>query len=92
MSQRYPSLPMTQESIFWIPVTNRLPAFGTPVLICYEKQDDSQRDVTIGTYEKLNDEQELWEVDGGLMCFGKALYWAHLPEGPRRPASPSASR
>lgn len=70
------------ETIVWIDVEHILPDAGSEVLVCYERNDCDERDVTMAVYDDEADDDGPWTVDGGLMCFGHVLFWAEVPEGP----------
>lgn len=72
-----------RESIQWISISDQLPDAGSEVLVCFERNDNYERDTTIAEYDD-SDEESPWLVDGGLMCFGTVLYWAEKPMGPKR--------
>ena len=72
-----------KETIRWIDASEELPDAGSQVIVCYERNDCEERDVTIAEYDDSN-EDEPWTVSGGLMCFGLVMYWANMPEGPSR--------
>jgi hypothetical protein len=74
--------PIVVESIQWIDVSDELPDSGSQVLVCYERNDCLDRDVTIADFDGHEDEP--WEVSGELVSFGTVLYWAHVPAGPER--------
>lgn len=75
--------PTIAESIHWIDVSDELPDAGSQVLVCYERNDCLDRDVTIADYDDSH-EDEPWEVSGELVSFGTVLYWAEVPTGPQR--------
>ena len=70
------------EPIAWVSVNDELPDSGSEVLVCFERNDCYDRDVTVASYDDSFDEP--WEVDGALMCFGTVLFWADMPAGPKR--------
>jgi len=72
------------ECIVWIAVSDELPDAGTEVLVCYERNDCIDRDVTIADYDDSDAGESPWHVDGGLVSFGLVLYWAEMPVGPSR--------
>jgi hypothetical protein len=72
------------ELIHWIDASQKLPDAGTEVLVCYERNDCEERDVTIATFDDEDEEDGPWWVDGGLTCFGMVMYWAEIPMGPKR--------
>jgi hypothetical protein len=72
------------EPIHWINASEQLPDAGTEVLVCFERNDCEERDVTVASYDDSIEGESPWEVDGGLMCFGLVLYWAEMPGGPKR--------
>lgn len=72
------------EGIDWIAVSDELPDAGSEVLVCYERNDCLDRDVTIAGYDDSYEGESPWEVDGGLVSFGAVLYWAEKPGGPAR--------
>jgi hypothetical protein len=71
------------EQIKWIDASEELPDSGSEVLVCYERNDCEDRDVTVAGYDDSYEDSP-WEVDGGLVCFGTVLYWAEIPAGPDR--------
>jgi hypothetical protein len=72
------------EGIAWVAVSKQLPPEAGEYLICFQRNDCDAKAVTVGEYVEYVDEGEQpWEVDGGLLCFGTVLYWAMLPTGPR---------
>lgn len=73
-----------KETIHWIDVADELPDSGSEVLVCFERNDCEDRDVTIAGYDDSRDGESPWEVAGGLMCFGTVMYWAEMPFGPIR--------
>lgn len=81
------AMPLNIEEVRWISVEEELPDAGMEILICYQRKDSEHpedREVTIGYYDDDCDEGESpWEVDGGLMQFGKVLYWAETLIGPK---------
>lgn len=72
-----------REIIDWIDVRNDLPDAGMEVLVCYQRNDCVDRDVTMATYDDSDEDDGPWTVDGGLMCFGEVLYWSEMPIGPQ---------
>ena len=72
------------ESIKWIAVSDELPDAGSEVLVCFERNDCEERDITIAEYDNSYEGESPWEVDGGLTCFGCVLFWAEMPVGPQR--------
>lgn len=74
---------LIKEPIEWIAASDELPDAGTEVLVCFERNDIEERAVTIAEYCD-DDPSEPWIVSGDLMCFGCVIYWAHMPDGPRR--------
>jgi hypothetical protein len=74
---------VTIEPIHWINASDELPDAGSEVLVCYERNDCEDRDVTLASFDDSLDGSP-WEVSGELMCFGTVLYWAEVPAGPRR--------
>lgn len=72
------------EQICWIDVEDKLPDSGSLVLVCYDRTDCTDRDITIAGYDESYEEEgeSPWEVEGGL-CFDRVLYWAEMPIGPK---------
>lgn len=73
-----------KESIRWIDVTKELPDAGSSVLVCFERNDCEERDVTIANFSDGDEDDGPWWVDGGLTCFGLVMFWAEMPRGPER--------
>lgn len=75
-----------RETIQWISTSDQLPDADEEVLVCYERTDNYERDVTQATYDDslLDDGESPWVVDGGEFAFGTVMYWARKPMGPKR--------
>lgn len=84
MNQETKSRKAFPEEIVWIDVLDALPLDGSEVLVCYERNDCSDWDTTIGWFEPrfCSDDVGPWSVDGGCHYFGYVLFWAHKPSGP----------
>lgn len=74
---------MISEVINWRDASEELPDADSEVLVCYERNDCDERDVTLAVFDDSFDGSP-WEVSGGLTCFGLVLYWANIPSGPNR--------
>lgn len=77
------------ERIQWVSINDNLPDAGSEVLVCFERNDCYDRDVTVASYD--DSLEQPWEVSGGLSYFGTVLYWAEMPIGPRRSAERKTS-
>lgn len=86
MNQETKSRRAFAEEIVWIDVLDALPLDGSEVLVCYERNDCSEWETTIGWFEPrfCSDDVGPWSVDGGCHNFGYVLFWAHKPSGPSR--------
>lgn len=73
-----------EETIKWIDVSRELPDAGSEVLVCYERNDCMERDVTIAEYDDGYEDESPWRVGGHLFGFGIVMYWAAIPAGPQR--------
>lgn len=72
------------EQINWIDASQELPDAESEVLVCFERNDCESRDVTLATFDDSNEGESPWWVQGGLTCFGTVMFWAAIPEGPKR--------
>ena len=75
-----------RETIQWISTSDQLPDADEEVLICYERTDCYERDVTNATYDdsQLDEGYSPWIVESKDEHVGAVMFWARKPQGPKR--------
>jgi hypothetical protein len=70
------------EIILWLDASKELPDAESEVLVCFQQSDGAQIEVTLAIYDDSNEDSP-WETCGGVLSFGKVLFWAEKPFGPQ---------